>query len=463
MALSLQDIRGQVLCDDYILNYYSVDSSFYKIRPKCVVIPKNVSDVIQCVKFARKSKISVTARGGGTGLVGSALNSGIIMDLKNFDKIKLAKNYVTVQPGVRKGKLDQVLAKKGKFLGPNPSVGPYCTIGGMIGTNASGTRSLKYGSMIDNLLAVTVVTGQGKLVSLTPKTRLAKSVSKLAKSVTNYPNVSKNSCGYRLDRVKDPKNIHKIIAGSEGTLGIVVSAKLRIYNIPKKKTLLVVGYNSPKLALHNCQKIIQLEPSAVEYIDDYTMRNFGKKFPKSIKCLLFVEFDGNIQYSVKQFRKISDGTILYKTAKNDTISKWWALRNASLHYSLKNLLAKQTTSHIIEDATLPVEKLEQILPVLSKLKRKFNPVFVMYGHAGNGNLHVRVSVSKNKDNVDKIAKEFFAEIIRLGGTITGEHGDGIARTKFVKMQYGSKTYSLFSKLKHEFDPDHILNPGKIIS
>jgi len=427
------------------------------------VIPKNISDVIQCVKFARKNKISVTARGGGTGLVGSALNSGIILDLKNFDKIKLAKNYVTVQPGVRKGKLDQVLAKKGKFLGPNPSVGPYCTMGGMIGTNASGTRSLKYGSTIDNLLAVTIVTGQGKLVSLMPKTRLANTVSKLAKSTANYPNVSKNSCGYRLDMVKDPKNIHKIIAGSEGTLGIVVSAKLKIYNIPKKKTLLVVGYDSPNLALRNCQKIIQLKPSAVEYIDDYTMRNFGKKFPKNAKCLLFVEFDDNIQDNIKQFRKISDGTILYKTEKSDTIMKWWALRNASLHFSLKNLLAKQTTSHIIEDATLPVEKLEQILPILSKLKRKFNPVFVMYGHAGNGNLHVRVSVPKNKDNVDKIAKEFFIEIIRLGGTITGEHGDGIARTKFVKMQYGSKTYSVFSKLKREFDPDRIMNPGKIIS
>lgn len=461
--MSLQKIQGRILCDDYVLNYYSVDSSFYKVKPQCVVIPKNISDVIQCVKSARKNKISITVRGGGTGLVGSALNSGMILDLKNFDRIKIAKNHVTVQPGVRKGQLDQVLAKKGKFLGPNPSVGPYCTIGGMIGTNASGTRSLKYGSTIDNLLAVTIVTGHGNLISLTQKTRLAKSISKLAKSVTSYPNVSKNSCGYRLDQVKEPKNIHKIIAGSEGTLGIVVSAKLRIYDIPKKKILLVVGYDSPKLALHNCQKIIQLKPSAVEYIDDYTMKNFSKKFPKSTKCLLFVEFDDNIQHNIKQFGKISDGTILYKTAKNDMISKWWALRNASLHYSLKNLLARQTTSHIIEDATLPVEKLEEILHVLAKLKRKFNPVFVMYGHAGNGNLHVRVSVPKAKDNVDKIAKEFFTEIIRLGGTITGEHGDGIARTKFVKMQYGAKTYSLFSKLKREFDPDYILNPGKIIS
>lgn len=315
-------IQGQVLYHDEILNYYSVDSSFYKIKPKMVVIPKNTSDVVKSVKFAKKRKISITVRGGGTGLVGSALNSGIILDLKNFDKITLGKNYVTVQPGVRKGKLDQVLAKKGKFLGPNPSVGPYCTIGGMIGTNASGVHSLKYGSIIDNLLAVTIVTGQGKLVNLTPKTKIAKSVTAIAKSATNYPNVSKNSCGYRLDKVTSPQNIHKIIAGSEGTLGIIVSAKLKIHDIPKKKTLLVVGYDSPRSALHNCQDIVALDPSAVEFIDHYTMKNFKKRFPKNTKCLLFVEFDDNIQNSIEKFSIVSNGAVLYKTTQNDAISQW---------------------------------------------------------------------------------------------------------------------------------------------
>lgn len=454
-------IQGQVISDDEILNYYSVDSSFYKIKPKLVVIPKNISDVIKSVKFAKKHKISVTVRGGGTGLVGSALNSGMILDLKNLDKIKIAKNSITVQPGVRKGKLDQALSKKRKFFGPNPSVGPYCTMGGMIGTNASGTRSLKYGSTIDNLLAVTIVTAQGKLVRLTPKAKITKSVLRLAKSATNYPLVSKNSCGYRLDKI-DPKNIHKIIAGSEGTLGIVVSAKLKTFDIPRKKTLLVVGYDFPKTALHDCQNIISLKPSAVEFIDHSTMKNFKKRFPKNIRCLLFVEFDDYISANITKFQKISNGQILYKTAQNQTILEWWSLRNAALHFSLKNLLTGQTTSHIIEDSTIPVEKLDKILPIISRLKRKFRAKFIIYGHAGNGNLHVRVTVPKNRNVVDSIAREFFGDVIQLGGTITGEHGDGIARSKFVKMQYGAKTYCIFSKLKREFDPDNILNPGKII-
>ena len=450
------------ISDKEILNYYSVDSSFYQIKPKLLVVPKNLSDVIKCVKFANKNKISVTVRGGGTGLVGSALGSGIILDLKNLDKIKISKNHVTAQPGIKKGKLDQILAKHNKFFGPNPSVGPYCTIGGMIGTNASGMHSLKYGSTIDNLLQVTIVTGRGKLVTLPSRSKLAQSIVQISKNIGKYPNVSKNSCGYRLDTAKSLENTHKIIAGSEGTLGIVVSAKLQIQSIPKRKTLIVLGYSSPKNALHDCHMIIQLKPSAVEFIDNYTMKNFRQKFPKNTKCLLFVEFDSNITRSITNLKSISSGKLLYKI-ENQSIAKWWAYRNSALHYSLKNLLAGQTTSHIIEDATLPVEKLEQIIPIVSGLKKKFGAKFVMYGHAGNGNLHIRVSVSRNKNIVNSLAKEFFEQIIRLGGTITGEHGDGIARTKFVKMQYGPKTYSAFLRLKQQFDPNHTLNPGKIVS
>lgn len=449
--------------DNEILNYYSVDSSFYQKKPKLVVIPKNISDVVKCLKFAKRNKLSVTARGGGTGLVGSALNSGIVLDLKNLDKIKIGKNYVVVGPGVRKGRLDQELAKHGKFFGPNPSVGPFCTIGGMIGTNASGTHSLKYGSTIDALVQVTIVTGKGKMLTLPSKTRLGNSILKIAQTAETFPNVSKNSCGYRLDKATNQQNIHKIIAGSEGTLGIVVSAKLKIHDVPKKKTLVVVGYDTPRAALHECQKITPLKPSALEFIDNYTMRNFEKKFPKSITCLLFVEFDSDIVKSIKQFRTISGGKILYKIQKNSEISKWWSYRNSALHYSLKNLLVGQTTSHIIEDATIPVEKLEQLIPIILQLQKKFQAKFVMYGHAGNGNLHIRVAVSKGKNIVDRLAREFFAQIIQLGGTITGEHGDGIARTKFVKLQYGSKTYSAFCKLKQEFDPYFILNPNKIVT
>jgi FAD/FMN-containing dehydrogenase len=453
-----------VLWDNETLDYYSVDSSFYQIRPKLVVLPKNTTDVVRVLRFAKKYKISVTARGGATGLVGSALNDGIILDMKNFDKLSVTKGTVHVGAGVSKGKLDEFLYKHKKFLGPNPSVGPYCTIGGMIATNASGSRSLKYGSTIDNLLEVTVVLGTGKILKLPSKTQIARAVLQLAHSVNkdSFPQVSKNSCGYRLDAVSGYCNLQKIIAASEGTLGIIVSAKLKIFQEPINRTLLIVGYDSIKKALNDCQNLVNLNPSALEFVDGNTMDNFKVKFPSNVKCLLFVEFDSQIQQSIKKLKKIFNGKLLYTVNDSKSITKWWNYRNSALYYSLKNL-AEELLPHIIEDATVPLDKLEQLLLIVQKIRKKFRAKLVMYGHAGNGNLHIRLA-SKNNDKatIRKLSRMFFSEVIQIGGTITGEHGDGLARTKFVKLQYGSKTYSIFNELKRKFDPDLILNPNKIV-
>ena len=154
-------ISGDVLWDDEILKFYSVDASMYQIIPKVVVIPKMEKDVISVIKFANKNKISVTVRGAGTGLVGSALNNGIIIDMKNFNSIKIQKNYVKIGVGITKGRLDKELKIKRKFFPPNPSIGPYCSLGGIIANNASGSRTLKYGSAIDNVKEITFVDGRG--------------------------------------------------------------------------------------------------------------------------------------------------------------------------------------------------------------------------------------------------------------------------------------------------------------
>ncbi len=460
-----RSIRGRVFSDRQTLENYSVDSSLYQIRPSLVVVPKTIKDIIKTLLFATKNKLSVTPRGGGTGLVGSALNSGIIIDLRNLDRIRIFQNHVEVGAGVHKGRLDQILEKHGKFLGPNPSVGPYCTIGGMIGTNASGSRSLKYGSTIDNLLEVTMITASGKMLKLPSRTRLAQSVVKLARQVDRqkYPQVSKNSCGYRLDAVSNISETQKIIAASEGTLGIVVSAKLRIYDLPKKRILVILGYESIKDAALDCQKIVKLRPSALEFVDHNTMKNITARFPHEIKCLLYVEFDANIGRNVSLLSNTIAGQILYKFSDKKSIAKWWTARNSALYFSLKNLLSSKTLPHIIEDATVPLHSLADLLLLAEKTARRHGVKLVMYGHAGNGNIHIRLaSKNKCKKTINTIAKEFFTQVIAMKGTITGEHGDGIARTKFVRMQYGHRTYKLFCKLKNEFDPHNLLNPQKIV-
>lgn len=460
-----QSILGDVSYDEEILDCYSVDSSFYQIRPHVVVFPKNANDVIKVLQIAKKHKVSVTPRGGATGLVGSALNDGIILDMKNFHRIKVDKNHVTVEAGVHKGQLDKVLYKHKRFLGPNPSVGPYCTVGGMIATNASGSRSIKYGSMIDNLIGVTIITGAGKILKLPSKTQIAYSVLELADQIDKkrIPTVSKNSCGYRLDAVLR-KDSHKVIAASEGTLGIIISAKLRTFGLPPKRALLVLRYDSVCNAVNDCPLLVKLEPSALELVDNYTMKNFGIKFSKKTKCLLFVEFDSNIPNSIAKLRKIYSGRILRILYDEKAITKWWNLRNSALYFSLKNLLAGQSLPHIIEDSAVPVEKLKDLVAVAQNIRKMFGAKIVMYGHAGNGNIHIRLAMpKKDKNTATKIARTFFPKIIKLGGTITGEHGDGLARTKFVKMQYGPANYAIFHKLKRQFDPDLVLNPNKIVT
>jgi FAD/FMN-containing dehydrogenase len=260
---SLQNlILGEVLWDEEILKFYSVDASLYQIIPKVVVIPKTEKDVISVVKFANKNKISVTVRGSGTGLVGSALNEGIIIDLKKFDAISIQKDCVKIGMGVTKGSLDKALKTKRKFFPPNPSIGPYCSLGGIIGNNASGSRTLKYGSAIDNVKQITFVDGKGRKITLPNDQKIGKKIIKCAKQINidQFPKVSKNSCGYRLDCINSIRDTHKILVGSEGTLGIILSAKLSLKNIPANKILFVVEYPSLSQAAENCIKIKSSEP-----------------------------------------------------------------------------------------------------------------------------------------------------------------------------------------------------------
>lgn len=459
-------VSGQVSWDNEILDYYSVDSSSYQIKPKLVVIPKSIQDVIAVVKFASKNKISITPRGAGTGLVGSAIGNGIIVDLKNFDKIKVLKNSVVVGAGVLKGNLDIALKKHKKFFSPDPSIGPYCTIGGMIGTNASGIHTLKYGAIIDNLIQVTLVSSDGKVLKLPSNKNLENCIYKIAKTIDlkNYPDVSKNSCGYRLDTISNSKKAYKIISGSEGTLGIIISAKLKTYNPPKTKFLQIISYNSLMNAATDCPQIIKLKPSALEFVDQITLKNIKYKIPPKAKCLLFAEFDNKIHQNTSKLKKLIHGKVIYQLSKENDIAKWWKFRDSSLSYSLKTIAKDENAPHIIEDATVPIEKLDKLMLLIGEIKKMTKGRIVIYGHAGNGNLHVRlISKNKNKKLIEKIAKYYFSKVIQLGGTISGEHGDGLARSRFVRLQYGNKTYLAFKKIKKLLDPAKILNPEKIIS
>ncbi len=460
-------VNCQVLSDKESLDLYSVDASSYIVKPLVVVIPENELDIISILKYASKNKISVTVRGAGTGLVGSALGNGIILDLKNFDKIKMSLNHVEAGAGVFKGNLDKELEKKGRFFAPNPSIGPYCTIGGMVATNASGSHSLKYGSTIDNLLGVRIITANGDVVELPSDSKFSMTIFGIIKSnlQKKFPKVSKNSCGYRIDVIKKMSDLHKIIAASEGTLGVIISVKLKTLPLPAKRLLVILSYKTIKQAASDSAKIVNLKPSALEIVDHNIAKHIKTSLTKNSSCLLFVEFDNDLCKCKKNLCKIISKAQIVKMIMSDyEIKKWWNFRNSALSYSLRSITTKENMPTIIEDATVPVGKLAVLVDIIEKISKKYKLTFVLYGHAGNGNLHIRpILENKNKKLMRNIAKEFFSQVVALGGSITGEHGDGLARSEFVRLQYGKETYDTFKKIKNKFDPRNILNPDKVIT
>ena len=459
-------IQGDVFSQKEFRKFYSVDASSYQIIPKVVVVPKNEKDVINTVKIAKKFKISVTVRGAGTGLVGSALNSGIILEMKNFDSIRLAKYHVTVGTGTTKGRLDKKLDEHKKFFPPNPSIGSFCSVGGMLGNNSSGSRSLKYGSVIDNVTEITFINGIGKKITLPQNKRVGKKILAFAKKIdkNKFPNVTKNSSGYRIDKVKSINDSHKVVIGSEGTLGVILSAKLMIKDSPRERILFVIEYESIRDAIKNCIEINKTGPSAIEFVDRTILNEISFKFNKKTKCLLFVKYDEKIGSNEKKIKLIMTGKIAKKSKKDSDIFRWWKYRDSSLYYSLKSIKKEKRILHVIEDAAVPLVNLQKLFLVLNKINKKYKTKSIVYGHVGNGNIHVHLVSDRKKINIVKnIATQYFEEVIKLGGTITAEHGDGLARSEFIKKQYGAKNYKVFKEIKKFFDPKNVLNPGKIIT
>ncbi|HEX6067709.1 MAG TPA: FAD-binding oxidoreductase, partial [Nitrososphaera sp.] len=291
--------KGEVLSDDWSRRVYSVDASHYEVEPAAVVYPMDAHDVQEIMRFAAAKKLRVTGRGAGTGLLGQSLSNGIVLDFsKHMDRVlEMGDGYVVVQPGIVKGVLDKELKKKNKFLPPDPASSNYCTIGGMIVDNSSGVHCLGYGNTIDFVDAIDLVypdgsKGQASATSyddkmsalkrlLTPHTDLIKN---------GYPKVSKNSCGYRLDAVAgDTFQPHKVLAASEGTLALVTSARFKIYDLPERRCLLVLGFEDLMDAVRAVSAILRFSPVALELLDHTVFLHSGTAEKGS---MLYVEFAG---------------------------------------------------------------------------------------------------------------------------------------------------------------------------
>jgi glycolate oxidase len=498
MAISLADdlrriAKGEILSDSWSRDIYSVDASHYTIKPSMIACPLNESDVEKICHYCFSKSIPITARGAGTGLLGQSLSNGIIIDFtRHMNKIlEAGTDYVVVQPGLVKGVLDKELKKERKFLPPDPASSNYCTVGGMVANNSSGAHCLGYGNTIDFLQEVRVVysDGNSRLVnsSRTSAEKEDHRITDLLRLLSDrrdliskgYPRVTKNSCGYRLDKVINDKAFlpHKIFAASEGTLGILTSARLKIIDIPLYRYLIVVGFEDLLSAISVVPLILKYSPVALEMLDSTVVRhreensNINLQFQnEETGCLLFIEFAGDKLAGVEQgfdscSSKLSDKcTIIESAADELSLIRMWGARKNALNQAMKLTVGSRKPIGLIEDTVVPPDILydhtQQLLQMYSENKLDY----VIYGHAGDGNLHTRplIEVGSQAETqlMDHLAIQLFQRVIKAGGTITGEHGDGLARVKYIESVYGPEIYSLFGEIKKLFDPRSIMNVGK---
>lgn len=465
--------KGEVLSDEWSRRVYSVDASHYEVTPDAVVCPRDAGDVQAVCRHAFSRKVAITGRGAGTGLLGQSLSKGVVLDFaRHMDRVlEVGDDYVKVEPGIVKAALDKELKKKSKFLPPDPASSNYCTIGGMISNNSSGVHCLGYGNTIDFLEAVDLVYADGtegyasrerfdsrmeRLKGLlAPHTDLIKA---------SYPKVSKNSCGYRLDAVVDGFAPQKVIAASEGTLALMTSARLRIMDLPLHRFLLVLGFEDLLAALRAVPAILESSPVALEMLDATVLGRNEKD------CLLYVEYAGDSRAQVEnrmkkcQDRMAGRAKVIEYATDEQSLVRVWAARKGALGNIMKMTVGSRKPVGLIEDTVVPPAMLAAHAENLLAAYRDNRLGYVMYGHVGDGNMHTRPLVDtasrQESEMISSLAARVFSQVIASGGTITGEHGDGLARVGYIKQMYGEKITALFSDVKKLFDPDCLLNPGK---
>ncbi len=473
----LRVAKGELLSDDWSRKTYSVDSSHYEIMPEAILCPVDEYDVQQACLYSTSKKVPIAARGAGTGLLGQSLSDGIILDFtKHMNRVlEIHENHVVVEPGIVKAVLDNELKKKGKFLPPDPASSRYCTIGGMIADNSSGVHCLGYGNTVDFLDEVKVVYADGTFGFASNSqfdSRMEKLRDLLYQHIdlieNGYPRVSKNSCGYRLDAAVKSSGFlpHKIIAASEGTLGVVTLARLKILDIPEKRCLLVTGFEDLLAAVRAVPAFLRYSPVALELMD-HTV--FSTERQDGTGCLLFVEFAGSGTEPESRLEGCKQGlegkcSFLEYASDENSLNRIWAARTAALNNIMKLTVGSRKPLGLIEDTVVRPELLAGHVQGLLKTYQENKLEYVMYGHVGDGNMHTRplIDIASESDMklMTEIAGSVFAEVIRLGGTITGEHGDGIARQPYIELMYGRRITEIFLSVKKLFDPGFTLNPGK---
>lgn len=501
-----EKFRGELLDSRADRAVYATDSSNYRIPPRLIACPLDQDDLRVLLQVARECRVPVTARGAGTSCAGNAIGPGVVIDysrhLNRIIKIDAEKRYAIVEPGVVQFQLQQAAAKYGLRFGPDPSTSSRCTIGGMIGNNACGPHATAYGRTSDNVLELRLIDGLGREIiaghtpqkagsaSLQDSSSHSKQIKQipglkslvetnLATIRTEFGRFGRQVSGYSLEHLL-PENgcaLAPFLTGTEGTLGVLTQATVRLVPLPKAPVLVALGFPDMIAAATAVPKILPLKPLAVEGMDarlvEVVRRHKGSgavpDLPQGSGWLL-CEVGGeglDEDATLQRARKLADASgasgeavMIYPPGAD--AAALWRIRADGAGLGGRTPKGDQAWPGW-EDAAVPPENLAAYLQDFQKLLEKFGLDGLLYGHFGDGCVHVRLNMPLGSAAGLGKSREFLfaaAQLVgKYGGSISGEHGDGRARSELLPKMYTSQAVDLFAQVKALFDPDNLMNPG----
>ncbi|HEX9153691.1 MAG TPA: FAD-binding oxidoreductase [Candidatus Saccharimonadales bacterium] len=502
---------GEVMTSLDARRYFATDGSVLTLVPALIVYPRNENDVRKTARFTwqlaeRGRVIPITARGAGTDQAGAALGNGIILafqaHMHRILEIDNKSGVVTVEPGINYGKLQQALHTHDRFLPPYPASMEYSTVGGAVANNTSGEKSVKYGDTRDYVRGLRVVLANGEVIEtgrlnkreLGKKLGLATFEGEIYRAIDtmleeNHDvieksdlNVTKNSSGYSLSdiRRKDGSfDLTPLFVGSQGTLGIVTEVVLETEAYNTNTTLIVAHFDDLEKAQSAVLELRGLSemPSAIEMVDDQLLGVvdkinanllkdvISKPFPRVV---MFIEFDNANDRAqkkmVKKTLKLLDKLGASHQVETDPLEqeRLWKIRHSSAT-AVSHGDGNAKALPVIEDGVVPPERLREYLEGLYGILDRSHLQAAVWGHVGDAHLHVQpfldLSQVGDRQKMFRIMEEYYSLVISLGGSISGEHGDGRLRAPYLERQYGPEVYAVFQKVKQIFDPYGTLNPG----
>jgi len=501
-------VEGDIYFDRYSRLLYSTDASIYQIEPIGVVVPRHKGDVQAVVELANKFSVPVLPRGGGTSLAGQTVGHALVLDFSKYMQNVLEVNqeelWCRVQTGLVQDELNAYVRSMGLQFGPDTSTSNRATIGGMIGNNSAGAHSLTYGKTLDHVIELTVLLSDGSEVVLKELSsdalegksqadslegRVHREVARLAQEhrseiLARYPKIMRRVSGYNLDEFIKPQpfNLSRILVGSEGTLGMVVEAKMRLVPKPKWTALDVIHFDDDLEALRASQAILETAPYALESTDKMILNlargnivqsqrlGFVQGNPSS---LLMVEYAGDTEaqvkeqvYKLEEVRKAQHiGYAATLAFKPEEVKAVWGVRKAGLGLLLGTKGDKKPIA-FVEDTAVAPAKLPEFIKRFREIITRHDAIAGYYGHCSVGCMHIRPLIDlKEASEMKKmvsIADAISDLVLEFNGAMSGEHGDGLARSHFNQKLFGAVLYEAFRQVKRVFDPKNLMNPGKIV-